>query len=289
MRGGGYASIGWPALGDLREVVAGVTGKAAKEAIRDALAKHYPSDSPQQRGRAMNQIWSFFARIQEGDHVLAADGLTILGIGRVVGPYRYLDGEEFPHARAVEWRSTTPFKSPDDTGLRTTVYPLDGHWAPLLAAVRHLSQHSTLPSPRPTPLGRDDREKTAPLPPLTGVIALIDEELRRKGQVVLYGPPGTGKTWHARRAAEELAARATFARGWLDLTEAERAGLLGGGRRAPSGSGRARSTRHMATRSSSKGCGPRRAPTGSSRFACSPGCSGASASARIRQPGRRIS
>ncbi|WP_437878387.1 McrB family protein [Sorangium sp. So ce513] len=229
MKDGGLASIGWPALGDLREVVAGLTGNAAKEAIREALAKHYHGDSPQLRGKATKQIWSFFARIQEGDHILAADGQTILGIGRVVGPYRHLDGRKFPHTRAVEWRSTASFKSPDNTGLQTTVYLMDGHWAPLLAAVRHLSQHPTPPPPQPPPLGKDDRKKMAPLPPLSGVVALIDEELRRKGQLVLYGPPGTGKTWHARRAAEELAARATFARGWLDLTEAERAGLLGGG------------------------------------------------------------
>jgi 5-methylcytosine-specific restriction protein B len=68
-----------------------------------------------------------------------------------------------------------------------------------------------------------------PLPALEPTIALIDEELRRKGQIVLYGPPGTGKTWHARRAAEELSARATFGRRWLDLSEAERDGLLGKG------------------------------------------------------------
>jgi 5-methylcytosine-specific restriction enzyme B len=229
MKDGGLVSIGWPALGDLREVVVGRTGNAAKEAIREALAKHYPSDTLQWRGRNMNQIWSFFARIQEGDHVLAADGQTILGIGRVVGPYQHLDGRTFPHARAVEWRSTTPFKSPDHTGLQTTVCPMDGHWPPLLAAVRHLSQRSASQPPPPPPPGKNNKKRTTPLPPLSGVVVVIDEELRRKGQVVLYGPPGTGKTWHARRATEELAARATFACGWLDLTDAERAGLLGGG------------------------------------------------------------
>src|SRR5262249_3580612 len=141
--------------------------------------------------------------------------------------YQHLDGKTFPHSRAVAWRSTTPFRSPDHSGLQTTVYAMDGHWPPLLAAVRHLAQGSAPPPPPPPPEG--NHKRTAPLPPISGVTAVVDEELRRKGQVVLYGPPGTGKTWHARRAAEELAARATFACGWIDLTEAERAGLVGGG------------------------------------------------------------
>jgi 5-methylcytosine-specific restriction protein B len=163
----------------------------------------------------------FFARMQEGDHVLAADGQTILGIGRVVGPYEHLAGKHFPHARTVEWRSTTAFKSPDRTGLMTTVYPMDGHWAPLLAAVAQLTPRAKDPQPGPMP--------HTPLPPLTGTLATIDEELRRKGQLVLYGPPGTGKTWHAWRAVEELAARGTFGRAWSSLSATEKADLIGRG------------------------------------------------------------
>lgn len=226
MKEGGVVSVGWQKIGDLDEITAGRKGNDAKEAIRDALAKQYPEELPQLRGRNMNQLWGFFARMQESDHVLAADGQTILGIGRIKGPYAYASGERFPHSRAVEWRSTTPFKSPDHTGLRTTVYPMDGHWPPLLAAVRHLSSPSgehVIPDSNPGPGTK------SPLPELEPTIALIDEELRRKGQIVLYGPPGTGKTWHARRAAEELSARATFSRAWLDLTDAQRAGLLGRG------------------------------------------------------------
>lgn len=230
MRTGGYVSVGWQKLSDLGAITAGLTGNEAKEAIRAALAKHYPSDPPQLRGRSMNQLWAFFARMAEGDRVLAAEGQTILGIGRVTGAYAYNPDKRFPHVRAVEWLATTSFKSPDHTGLRTTVYPLDGHWPPLLAAVRHLGQHTGASSPRHPPVEPGVSKPRASLPPLSATVTLIDEELRRKGQIVLYGPPGTGKTWHARRAAEELSARAVFGRIWLDLAESERNGLLGLGK-----------------------------------------------------------
>ena len=228
MKDAGDVAVGWHKLGDLGAITAGLTGNEAKEAIRAALAKHYPDDSPQTRGRFVNQLWAFFTRMAEGDHVLAADGQTILGIGRITGPYVYTSGKRFPHSRAVEWRSTTSFKAPDHTGFQTTVYPLDGHWPPLLAAVRHLAQAAET-RPRP-PAGSGVVEPSAPLPPVPAMIAIIDDELRRKGQIVLYGPPGTGKTWHARRAAEELSARAVLGRTWLDLTDDERKGLLGLGR-----------------------------------------------------------
>ncbi|WP_224250281.1 AAA family ATPase [Hyalangium gracile] len=214
---GSYVSVGWPALGDLHQVVAGRTGSDAKEAIREALARHYPTTIPQQRGKETNQLWSFFQRIQEGDQIFAADGQTILAIGRVKGPYYHVPGEVFPHQRSVEWLSQESFASPDRSGLQTTVYRLDNAYDVLLAGVRHLRR---VKPPAPPP---------KPPPPLEKILGRIDEELRRKGQVVLYGPPGTGKTWHALRAAEELAARGTFGRSKDELSEAQRSGLRGMG------------------------------------------------------------
>ena len=226
MRDGGLVSLGWGKLGDLSALIAGRVGSDAKEAIRETLAKHYPEETPQVRGKSTNQIWSFYARIQEGDHVLAADGQTILGIGRIKDPYVHSPGQRFPHTRAVEWLQTEPFRAPDRTGLLTAVFPMDGHWAPLLAAVQRLSSRSST-STRTEPTA--DPQPKATLPALDPTTDVIAEELRRKAQVVLYGPPGTGKTWHAARAAGELSARATFGRTWLDLSESEREGLLGRG------------------------------------------------------------
>jgi 5-methylcytosine-specific restriction protein B len=220
MAEGAYAAIGyWAELGDLYQVVEGLQGAEAKEAIREALAKHYPEVTPQQRGKDTMQLWRFFANMQEGDRVFAADGQRIVGVGRVTGPYRFEPGAVFPHRRSVEWLSREPFNAPDRTGLQTTVYPLDNAIDLLLAGVEHVRHHR----PPRQPPGASGRQP----PPLEGMLSAIHEELLRKGQVILYGPPGTGKTWHALRAAEELSARSTFGRNWLDLSEDEREGLRG--------------------------------------------------------------
>jgi 5-methylcytosine-specific restriction protein B len=222
MKQGAYVSIGWPALGDLNLVVEGRSGADAKQAVQQALEENYPDSIPQQRGKERNQIWNFYANIQEGDWVFAADGQTVLGIGRVAGPYRYASAEPFPHQRTVEWLTLESYTAPDRTGLQTTVYPLSSAVDMLLAGIGQVRAAPARPAPR---------ARAVPSA-LSGVQGRIEEELHRKGQVVLFGPPGTGKTWHALRIAEELSARSTHGRSWAELSESERKGLLGGDEQA---------------------------------------------------------
>ncbi len=66
-------------------------------------------------------------------------------------------------------------------------------------------------------------------PRLVGIPARIQAILERKGQVILYGPPGTGKTYWAENAARELAARSNFNRTFEQLTDEQRALVLGDG------------------------------------------------------------
>ena len=227
MREGAFAGIGWDLLADLETVVAGrKTRTAQKEAIRAALLEAYPDYKPQMLGRATAQVWSFFDLMQEGDRILAAKGMQILGVGRIRGGYRY-EGHPFRHRREVEWLSRVPFQSPTKSGLQTTVSKLDKDHEIRLAAEKHL-----LDNPPAPPGSVDERDgKTAPasLPALDPVQAEIDEELRRKGQVILYGPPGTGKTYHALRTVRELAARGTHGRTWDSLSDTLRDGLVGDG------------------------------------------------------------
>ncbi|RYZ15532.1 MAG: hypothetical protein EOO70_06610, partial [Myxococcaceae bacterium] len=101
MRDGGLVAVGWPALGDLSGVPRSLEGK---ESVRALMKQHYPN-TPSTVGNQTGQLFRFVTRLEEGDWVMAADGATIVGLGRVKGPYTYTAGAEFPHRHAVEWMS----------------------------------------------------------------------------------------------------------------------------------------------------------------------------------------
>ena len=101
MRDQNCVAVGWPKVGD----ISWVDGK--KESLgklKTLLAEVYPNH-PSSIGRDCSQLAQFVAGITEGDIVLAADGMSILGIGRVVGGYEYHSEFDFPHQRQVEWLS----------------------------------------------------------------------------------------------------------------------------------------------------------------------------------------
>lgn len=205
MRDGGYIAIGWGALGDLSGVELTAEGK---ELLRKRLEQRYPN-TPSTLGRAVVQLFHFVARMEAGDVVLAADGLTILGIGQIKGDYTYTSGE-FAHRRPVDWLVLKELRQPVAEGLRTTVHELRKHPANLIQVERAL-------------LGLEGIHNTSINPStLTGVPARIQAALERKGQVILYGPPGTGKTYWAETTARELAARAWLGKPYSSLSADDR-------------------------------------------------------------------
>ncbi len=219
MRDGGFAAIGWNDLGDLSDVP--VT-REGKERIREGLAPHWPSN-PQQVGRATKQVFDFMGRIQQRDLILAADGGTVIGIGRVTGDYYFetKGPSRFAHRRPVEWLSLEEWTLPEREGLRTTCVPLRKYDENLIEVERRLLDVSESPKGRTS----DATEARAPLSPLSGHAARINSILERKGQVILYGPPGTGKTYWSQKTAHELVARSWFQRSWSELSETERGEL----------------------------------------------------------------
>ena len=87
----GIIGIGWKELGDLTE-------KTHQE-IHKKLRKIWPhsigNSSPQFRD---------FLSIKEGDIIIANKGKSkVLGIGKVVGPYKFKEDSEFPHTFPVDW------------------------------------------------------------------------------------------------------------------------------------------------------------------------------------------
>jgi 5-methylcytosine-specific restriction enzyme B len=223
---GGYIAIGWGGLGDLSQAGKGAELKAA---LCKLLEEYYPGDQ-KTSSRKAGEIRNFVSEIkdEENEVVVAAEGGKILGIGRVVGPYRYDETPPIgaPHRRAVEWISTEQWKLPVPEGLRTTVFAFKKDEHNILEIERRLLYPPTKQVPGPIVNTRGDNPRTRRLVGIPGRLQAI---LERKGQAILYGPPGTGKTYWARETAFDLAAFRAFGKAFSELTKEEKGEVIGEG------------------------------------------------------------
>lgn len=218
MRDKSCVAIGWSDLGD----ISWVDGK--KESIDQLKAKlsaNAPESNATSIGKAASQLSQFAVKIGEGDVVVAADGMTILGVGRVVGDYTYSGQDGFAHQRPVEWLSIGDWRLPtENEGLQSTVRTLKKP-NNLLAIEERIQSAQAVIQEGKVPV------VSARLLRLSGLPGRIQSILERKGQVILYGPPGTGKTYWADRAANDLAALAAFGRLFDSLSEPEKIQIVG--------------------------------------------------------------
>ncbi len=235
MRTSGFAAIGWDGTGSLVDVEA---TKGGKELIRARLERYYPND-PSVLSRKANEVYAFVRGAQERDLIVAMDGASVLGVGRITSGYEYVEGHGAPHRRRVTWELVgEPWKLPESEGLLTTFVQLRRHPLNLIEIEGRLLGKSVVATTRagdsqpqkpvgvePAPLLVRKPAPPAPPPPLEKTVARVDAALARKRQVILYGPPGTGKTHWATVAAREIVARAWFQREFSGLTEEERAEL----------------------------------------------------------------
>ncbi len=225
MRDGDYVAIGFIEKDDLSTIPSDNTGK---EKIRQLLHSAYPQRHPSANTNSANQIFAFRWIIALGDLVLASDGETVIGIGKVTGGYTYDPSSNMAHRRPVEWLSLEEWRQSDPEGKLTTVWRMKRNINLLEAERRIFGMSPIITSPEPSPLPSPiPVPKPVVLPPLPGIPARIQAILERKGQVILYGPPGTGKTYWAEVTARELAAHASFGRTFDQLTTEQRATLLG--------------------------------------------------------------
>src|SRR5439155_191499 len=79
-----YVAIGLAGTSDLSTIT---NDKAGKETIRKALLSHDPQMNHSVAGRIAQQLFHFRWTIAPGDLVLASNGATVLGIGKVTGEY----------------------------------------------------------------------------------------------------------------------------------------------------------------------------------------------------------
>jgi len=210
MRQKGHISIGWHELGDLQKY-ATEDDKHTKENLRLAFEPLF-GHSPTVAGKKINEIIRFFKKIKEDDLVTACEGETLLGIGRVLGPYEFFPELDFPHTRKVEWLYTGHTKLVDPKeNVPSTVRPYN-KFDNILNIRKLASSGRVIIDP-------------GHLPPLDETIKLIEDILKRKSQVILYGPPGTGKTYYAEKAACEFAARKAFKKSFGQLSDSEKVAL----------------------------------------------------------------
>jgi 5-methylcytosine-specific restriction protein B len=213
MRNGGYIAISWEKLGDLSDTE---YRQESKDRIR-TLMKEYYGD----QGSWANEIFNFVTVIQEGDLVLAFEKSTVLGIGRVKGPYIYDQSiPQIPHHHPVEWLSFDQWNLPEPEAQGRSIKDLRSptNWIAIERRIYNASPVS-LPPVGPGP---------ARVPQLAGISGRIQSVLERKKQVILYGPPGTGKTYWARSAALELAAYSMFGVTYNELRDEQKRQILEG-------------------------------------------------------------
>jgi 5-methylcytosine-specific restriction protein B len=226
MRDGNCVAVGWPDLKDLSDLE---KNKESKEKLQQLLAEKYPT-TPQAVGKARSQIFNFVLGIEEGDVVLASDGGTVLGIGRVTGPYSYDPTSDFPHRRPVQWLSLEEWKMPEPEGLQTPVHEVRKNVANILETerkARGATPSPSVPPPVKSPTS-DVPGARQQWPRLQGIPGRIQTILERKGQLIVYGPPGTGKTFWAQKAALDLAAYWAFGKAFEQLTADDERVVVGG-------------------------------------------------------------
>ncbi len=223
-----YVAIGWRAAEDLSSITNDTKGK---DDIKSKLHTNDPALSSIAVGKAAQQLFNFRWRIVPGDLVLASNGATVLGIGRVKGGYSFDPSSDFSHRLPVEWLSQEHWHQsdqlPDFEGKLTTVYWMRREKNLLEAEKRIYSSLPPLPPTIPSPPPTNGTNNLYVLSPLLPIPAQIQAILERKGQVILYGPPGTGKTYWAEKTAYELVARANYGRALNDLTDGQQAEITG--------------------------------------------------------------
>jgi 5-methylcytosine-specific restriction protein B len=223
MRDGKYVAIGWPKLGDLTGLLG---SKTLRDELKRMLAEQYPN-TPQAIGNSASEINNFLKYLDHEDLVVAANGTTILGVGRIDynSQYRYEPTDHFPHRRrSVTWLDVESWALPQAEALRTTFRELK-----IPENLVAIEQRIVDATPKPAASAATAGSTRAAVPRLAGIPGRVQGVLERKGQVILYGPPGTGKTFWADRAARDLAAHREFGQPFASLDGSKKSALDAGG------------------------------------------------------------
>ena len=134
---GGFVSIGWDELGDLRAIPPG------REALKTALADAFPDSKPRAIAGWAGILTRFRDEMQPGDIVVAPyKPDSTINIGIITGDYEYVpDAETHRNRRRIDWKRTglsrTVFTQPAlyELGAFLTVFRIRKHSGEFQAAL----------------------------------------------------------------------------------------------------------------------------------------------------------
>ena len=188
-----------------------------QEEVKEKYKEHNPKANNHVVGQKASLIWSFLAKIKDGDYVLTKDTEGSIHCG-IVGEYTYIrDDCPCANRRHASWKSKVieesilPGLSPKavfrlDDEQQSAIFNEIGR-LDLLASRKDTntdaSTRSDVETGSDVNLGLNDlaADLLLPLDFLEEIRTLLEE----KGQIIFHGPPGTGKTYVAWKLAECLA------------------------------------------------------------------------------------
>lgn len=155
---GGFVSIGWDSIGDLRQV------GLAREQLKAALAAAYPDDKPRAIAAWAGTLLRFADEISEGDVIVAPYRPdSTINIGVVTGPYEFHpNAATHRHRRLVRWEklgnSRTDFSQAAlyEIGSLLTVFRVRKHADEFLAV---LGIHAPAQPVCVPPVGQPDTDE----------------------------------------------------------------------------------------------------------------------------------
>ncbi|MCW8283567.1 restriction endonuclease [Agrobacterium sp. InxBP2] len=134
---GGYVAIGWPALGDVRQV--GQTREDYKRAMAKAYVDIKPGAIPVDAGT----VFKFVHEIQAGDFVIyPSKSDRMINIGRFLGQSAYdvNDSDDYPNRQLVKWlghfpRNEFSQSALNEVGSFLTLFRIKRHAAEFLSKI----------------------------------------------------------------------------------------------------------------------------------------------------------
>ncbi len=113
---GNTISIGWQQLGDISQM--------PREELAAAVGSSYPDKPLPTRSLFTNMLWNFYHEMMPGDYVIARKGRkTLAGVGRVVGPARFMPGRN-PDVQHSGFLDVTWQAEPTNKAFAKIVFPM---------------------------------------------------------------------------------------------------------------------------------------------------------------------